>query len=253
MRRLHRAVFARFLPSVFLAVFAGQVVRAEAPPASAGHGPAASVEPAPAAKPTKRSHHLRAHAAPAKPPTHAAAEKPAAVQPGAAPPTALPLKPPAKPLLPAPEHAAPQPPSGAASGLPLPRFAALRSDEVNLRAGPGTRYPIDWVYKRRDLPVEIEREFEVWRLVAAPDGEKGWVHQATLTGRRSFIVMGGERRLRATAGDAAAAVARLKPGVIGRILHCDGASEWCRVQVDDYRGWLKRSEFWGSFAGEAVN
>ena len=39
---------------------------------------------------------------------------------------------------------------GSATGLPLPRFAALRSDEVNLRAGPGTGYPIDWVYKRRD-------------------------------------------------------------------------------------------------------
>ena len=50
--------------------------------------------------------------------------------------------------------------------------AALRSDEVNLRAGPGTRYPIDWVYKRRDQPVEILREFEVWRLVQDPDGIK---------------------------------------------------------------------------------
>ena len=83
---------------------------------------------------------------------------------------------------------------GSVTGLPLPRFASLRTDEVNLRRGPGTRYPIEWVYKRRDLPVEIEREFEVWRLIVDPDGIKGWVHQATLTGRRSFIVTGQRAR-----------------------------------------------------------
>ncbi len=77
--------------------------------------------------------------------------------------------------------------------MPLPRFASLKTDEVNLRTGPGLRYPIDWVYKRRDLPVQIEREFEVWRLVADQDGVKGWVHQATLAGRRTFVVTGGEQ------------------------------------------------------------
>ncbi len=80
--------------------------------------------------------------------------------------------------------------------LPLPRFASLKTDEVNLRTGPGLRYPIDWVYKRRDLPVEIEREFEVWRLIADSDGVKGWVHQATLVGRRTFVVVGAERTIR---------------------------------------------------------
>lgn len=122
-----------------------------------------------------------------------------------------------------------------------------------MRAGPGTRYPIDWVYKRRDLPMEIEREFEVWRLVVDPDGGKGWVHQATLTGRRSFIVLGAPRDLRDRPEDGAGTVARLKPGVVGRILHCDAGSDWCRVQVEDYRGWLRRQEFWGTLNGEAIN
>ena len=72
------------------------------------------------------------------------------------------------------------------TGLPLPRFASLRTDDVNFRAGPGTRYPIDWVYKRRDLPVEIEREFDVWRLVRDPDNNRGWVHAATLASRRTL-------------------------------------------------------------------
>ncbi len=76
------------------------------------------------------------------------------------------------------------------TGLPLPRFAAFRADEVNLRTGPGQRYPIDWVYHRRGLPVKIEREFDVWRLVEDSDGQKGWVHQATLVGTRTFVIPG---------------------------------------------------------------
>ncbi len=41
------------------------------------------------------------------------------------------------------------------TGMPVPRFASLKSDEVNMRSGPGQRYPIVWVYKRKAMPVEI--------------------------------------------------------------------------------------------------
>jgi SH3-like domain-containing protein len=179
--------------------------------------------------------------------THA--QKPPAKPPAAAaPPSPPPAPVPAEPPKPPEEEAA----KGSNTGLPLPRFAALRSDEVNLRAGPGTRYPIEWIYKRRELPVEIEREFEVWRLIRDPDGVKGWVHQATLTGRRSFIVIGGDATLRREAQDTASAVAVLKPGVIGHIRSCVTASDWCQVQAGDYRGYLKRGQFWGTTPGEIV-
>jgi SH3-like domain-containing protein len=215
-------------------------------------------KPAPVVRP-----HGPTHAEPAKKKTTAAA-KPAAKPHGPVPPAAAgaavgaavgaaaaTASAPVPPVQPPPAPA--EPPKGTASGLPLPRFVALRSDEVNLRAGPGTRYPIEWVYKRRDLPVEIEREFEVWRLVKDQDGVKGWVHQATLTSRRSFVVTGTERTLRQEAKPDASPVARLQPGVVGRIRSCDAGSDWCQVQVGDYRGWLKRDEFWGVLPGEAVN
>jgi SH3-like domain-containing protein len=141
---------------------------------------------------------------------------------------------------------------GSATGLPIPRFVSVRSDEVYLRAGPGMRYPIEWVYKRRDLPVEILREFDVWRLVEDPDGIKGWMHQATLTGRRSFMVTGADATLRHDPQDTATAVAILKVGVIGHLRSCPANSDWCQVQVGDYRGYLKRSELWGTLPGEVV-
>ena len=120
-------------------------------------------------------------------PTRAAHPAPAAVRHGPVPlPAAVAAAPAALPAAVVPPAA----PRGTSTGLPLPRFAALRADSVYLRRGPGSRYPIEWIYKRRDLPVKIEREFDVWRLIEDPDGIKGWVHQATLVGTRSFVIPG---------------------------------------------------------------
>jgi SH3-like domain-containing protein len=191
---------------------------------------------------------------PAHPDKPVAARQP--VEPLPIPPLPPILAEPAKPESVTPAQAAPakptEPDKPVGSGLPLPRFAALRSDDVNLRAGPGTRYPIEWIYKRRDLPVEIEREFEVWRLVRDPEGTRGWVHQATLTGRRSFIVQSADATLRGDPKDDAAAVAMLKVGVVGRIRSCEAASDWCRVQVGEYRGFLRRTQIWGLLPNETV-
>ncbi|MGA3402030.1 MAG: SH3 domain-containing protein [Acetobacteraceae bacterium] len=216
-------------------------------PAAAPRAPVQQVAPTGPVTPVVRPH---GPAHPAKPPEARQPPLPLpppapAAPPAAAPPTAAAPAPPA-PAKPAEEEK----PVG--TGLPLPRFAALRSDDVNLRAGPGTRYPIEWVYKRRDLPMEIEREFEVWRLVKDPDGIRGWVHQATLTGRRTFMVQGADATLRAEPKETAAPVALLKAGVIGRIRSCEAGSEWCRLQVGDYRGYLKRSQFWGALPDEVI-
>jgi SH3-like domain-containing protein len=146
----------------------------------------------------------------------------------------------------------PEPTKGSVTGQPLPRFAALRADEVYMRLGPGKRYPIEWVYKRRDLPMRIEREFEEWRLVRDQENTKGWVHQATLAPRRTGVVIGGEQALRRDARDDAVPVARLKPGVIIRLRSCEATSDWCQAQVQDYRGWIKRTEVWGILPGEGI-
>jgi len=134
----------------------------------------------------------------------------------------------------------------------LPRFAALKTDETNMRRGPGQRYPIDWVYKRRDLPVEVEREYDVWRLVRDPEGVRGWVHQVTLSERRTFMISDKDATVRADANDTASAVAVLKVGVIGRLRSCDQGSRWCQVQVGNYRGYLRRDQFWGLLPDEVV-
>ncbi len=219
------------LLALLLPVMPAAAQQAPAPPAS--RMPARAAPHAPA----------RRDAAPVVQPKPGAAAKHPAARPTA--PVPAPAPPPAA-------EKPPEPAKGSVTGMPLPRFAALRADEVYMRIGPGKRYPIIWVYKRRDLPVQIEREFEDWRLVRDQENTKGWVHQATLAPRRTGVVTGGEQVLRRDARDDAEPVARLKPGVIVRLRACDAASDWCQVQVQEYRGWMKRSEVWGLIPGETI-
>ena len=137
------------------------------------------------------------------------------------------------------------------SSLPVPRFVSLRSDEVNVRTGPGVRYPIDWVFTRKTLPVQVTAEVETWRKIRAVDGTEGWVHQSMLTGRRTAMVMGETRTLRKKPSPDAAPVAILEPGVIGHLLECKDA--WCRLDVAGNKGWLPRDNFWGALPTENFN
>jgi SH3-like domain-containing protein len=241
------------LALAWLAAFGGSLAGAQSPPPSdtlrvPSHPPRVQpVKPA-AAAPRQPVHKVKTPVVPPQGPIH-------------------PLKVPAKAAAPAPIVAAqpqtetkvaqpdklPDPETPGGGPAKLPRFVSLRSDDVNMRAGPGTRYRIDWVYKRRDLPVEIEREFDVWRWVRDADGIQGWVHQATLMGRRDFIVQKEDATLRSEASDTASAVAVLKPGVIGRIRSCEASSAWCDVQTGSYRGFLRRAQFWGTFPDEAIS
>lgn len=132
--------------------------------------------------------------------------------------------------------------------LPLPRFVSLRSTEVNLRRGPGTRYPIDWVYRRRDLPVEVLDEFDAWRQIRDHDGTTGWVHQSMIQGERHLMVVGERRSLRRSPDDGGRVLALLDPGVLCRLIRCEGG--WCDVEVAGFEGWLKRSETFGAYPAE---
>ena len=132
----------------------------------------------------------------------------------------------------------------------VPYFVSLGSGEVNLRTGPGLRYPIDWVYRRQSLPVEVIGIFDHWRQIRDWQGTEGWVHQNMLSQRRTMIVTGGQRLLRREPGAESSAVAAVEPGVVGRLRSCSG--DWCEVEIGGQRGWLARQEFWGTYPAEPI-
>ena len=138
--------------------------------------------------------------------------------------------------------------SKGASGLPLPRFASLQADKVNLRTGPGTRYPIEWVYVREGLPVEITAEFDIWRRVRDWEGSEGWVHKSALKGKRTAIVIGGTRNLYRETTQDSPIVAHLEQSAIGHIVACQEL--WCEIEFGGRKGYLPKMDFWGAYSNE---
>jgi SH3-like domain-containing protein len=136
------------------------------------------------------------------------------------------------------------------SGLPLPRFVSLRAGEVNLRTGPGVQYPVEWVYRKSGLPLEVIAEYKTWRKVSDWQGSQGWVHQTMLSSNRTFIVTGRTRTLLSKKALDSRPIAQLQANVTGQIISCPANTEFCHVEVEGFEGWLARGDFWGVLKGE---
>lgn len=140
------------------------------------------------------------------------------------------------------------------SGLPIPRYVSLKSDHVNVRAGPTKDNDVAWVYTRSGLPVEITAEFENWRRVRDSEGAEGWVYHSLLSGRRTAVITMKNKDELAPVYDkadpASSVAAKLQVGVVAQIKRC--ASGWCRVLGNGFEGWIQQERLWGVYADEKV-
>lgn len=141
-------------------------------------------------------------------------------------------------------------PVGSETGLPLPRFVSLSSDKVNVRAGPGTRYPIKWVFVREGWPVEVVEEYELWRQIRDIDGSIGWVHRNLISSRRTLIITGDVRAVYEEPDESSPVVLLAEPGVVGKLEECDG--RWCEIEIAGLTGWLMANQFYGVYADEKI-
>lgn len=126
----------------------------------------------------------------------------------------------------------------------LPRFASVKSDQVNLRTGPGMRYPINWVLTRRNMPVEILDVFDQWRKIRLQDGDEGWVHQTALSGKRYFVTLGPSTLYKKQSLQSPVA-AYLDDGIQMRMVKCPKNKDFCQVDIDGIEGWIERKNLYG--------
>jgi SH3-like domain-containing protein len=141
------------------------------------------------------------------------------------------------------------------SGLPVPRYVSLKSDHVNVRAGPTKDNDVAWVYTRSGLPVEITAEFENWRRVRDSEGAEGWVYHSLLSGRRTAVITMKSKDdlapLYESADPTSAITARLQAGVVAQVKQC--AAGWCHIAGNDFDGWIEQQRLWGVYADEKVD
>ena len=120
------------------------------------------------------------------------------------------------------------------SGLPIPRFVTLGTNQARMRRGPGVQYPVDWIYKRRGLPVEVIAEFELWRKVRDVDGAEGWMHKSLLSGRRLVRITGQKRPFRERPEINSPILFYAEGGVLGKVEKCQ--IQFCRVNIEKNAG-----------------
>lgn len=129
----------------------------------------------------------------------------------------------------------------------VPYWATLRFDVVNMRKGPSQDFPIDWVYKRKGLPVQVVRLREGWRLVQDAEGTQGWIASSQLSPKLGALIVGDSNaELRAEPSGTAMLQWLAEPGVVGELLRCrDG---FCELDIAGRSGWVLAERIWG--AGE---
>ena len=137
------------------------------------------------------------------------------------------------------------------TGLPVPRFVTLKSGEVNMRAGPGTEYPVLWQYRKKDLPLRVEAEFGVWRKVVDHEETTGWMHQSVVSLKRHALVTTSSARIYASPDNGAALVAVAERNALLELQSCP--TQWCKVAAGDLRGWVARTAIWGLLDGEILD
>jgi SH3-like domain-containing protein len=132
----------------------------------------------------------------------------------------------------------------AAQDREVPYWASLRANEVFMRVGPSADYPIDWVYRRVQLPLKVIRVREGWRLVEDVDGTQGWIVARLLNPERTALVVGkGLAPMRNLPADNAALKWNAEPGVVGKLGDCEAG--WCEFEVGARKAWISAARIWG--------
>ena len=137
---------------------------------------------------------------------------------------------------------------GPVTNLPLPRFVSLKASKAYARRGPSLSHRIDWVYKRKHMPLEIYAEYENWRRVRDIEGAGGWVHYSLLSGVRTAILTVHMQPLTKAPDEKASIVARFEKDAIAEIKKCD--VDWCQLMASGYKGWVPKTSLWGIYEKE---
>lgn len=140
------------------------------------------------------------------------------------------------------------------SGLELPRMVSLRSDLINGRSGPDTKYPIEWIYKQKGMPVEIINEFGLWRQIKDWEGSECWVHKSMLTGRRFVKVTNlGENNIYNSDNYGSKVIAKVEDGVVGEVKECKKGNDFCLIKFGTIEGWVPKNILFGIYKDENIN
>ena len=122
-------------------------------------------------------------------------------------------------------------------------FLTLRNDKVNLRQGPSFEYPVKIFYKKKYLPVLVQDTSENFRKIRDHENNNGWIHVSQLTKKKAAITVDDDLLVFSSPTIFSKPVVKLKKGRLVLIKKCK--KNWCKVNVDKFKGWIKDESLWG--------
>ena len=141
---------------------------------------------------------------------------------------------------------------GKETGLEIPRYVSLKSDDANIRVGPSKNYPIEIKYIKKNYPLKVLDEYEEWRKVEDFNRNIGWIHKSLISGIRTGIVLSNDNKtiklLNTLNGNI---IGEIGSGNIVFLEKCK--IDWCLVSFGNYRGWIDKKYIWGVKEKEIIN
>ena len=122
-------------------------------------------------------------------------------------------------------------------------FVSIGGDKVNLREGPGTDQPRQWVVSR-GYPLKILERRNGWAKVKDYEDDVGWVAERLLSDNRTVLVTEDLVNVRAGPTTEKPVAFQAENKVLLQYLGQEG--DWVHVQhADGDEGWVYAPLVWG--------
>ena len=122
-------------------------------------------------------------------------------------------------------------------------FLMLKNNKVNVRYGPSFDYPIKYIYKKIQLPVQLIDKKENFRRIIDHKKNTGWIHISQLKKSKSLITT-SIKILFKNPTKYSKPLAKLDSGRLLLIQKCE--KSWCNVKTEKFLGWIDKNDVWGS-------
>ena len=141
---------------------------------------------------------------------------------------------------------------GNETGLKIPRFVSLKSDNSNLRIGPSENYPVKLRYIVANTPVEIIDEYKNWRKIKDYEENEGWLHKSLIKGKRFAIVNTFyQEGLQVYNKPRGKNIGKIGKKNVLEVKTC--LMNWCRIKYGKNTGWVNKLNLWGVYEKEIIN
>ena len=122
-------------------------------------------------------------------------------------------------------------------------FLMLKNKKVNVRYGPGFDYQVKYIYKKIQLPLKVIDKKENFRRIIDHKNNNGWIHVSQLRKAKSFIPL-EDKIIFKKPSKFSKPIAQIKKGRLLIVQKCE--KQWCEIETDNLKGWIKTGNLWGS-------